>query len=193
MNKSRLEAFSDGVFAIAITLLILDIRIPDVSYEQLQSQWADIAPRIAAYVMSFIVIGWYWISHHYSFQQIQKVDGFFLWMNILVLMLVSFIPFPTSLLGRYPYKAMPLILYGCNLIAINLVAFTMIIYAKHHPELTQGRFREEFVRRQIPIYIFVNSFYAVAIAMASFYPVVSYYIYGGVMLTMVYVSATRIK
>ena len=97
MEKSRLEAFSDGVFAIVITLLILDIRFPEVEYSQFAATLVSVLPRILAYVMSFIIIGLYWVIHHNSMHAIKKTDRGFLWLNILLLLCVSFIPFPTSL------------------------------------------------------------------------------------------------
>jgi len=128
MQKSRLEDFSDGVFAIVITLLILDIRFPEVDYNQFTQTLVSLLPRILAYVMCFIIIGLYWVVHHNSMHAIKKTDRNFLWLNILLLLGVSFIPFPTSLLGRYPFQAGPIIIYGATLIASNLVGYIMILY-----------------------------------------------------------------
>ena len=77
MNKNRVEALSDGVFAIVITLLILDIRVPDVDYSQLPAALVAILPRIFAYVISFGVIGVYWLAHHQSLQLIAKLEWFY--------------------------------------------------------------------------------------------------------------------
>ena len=74
MEKSRLEAFSDGVFAIVITLLVLDIRFPEVDYAQFSTTLVSLLPRILAYVMSFIIIGLYWVIHHRSMHGIRKTD-----------------------------------------------------------------------------------------------------------------------
>ena len=76
MSKNRVEALSDGVFAIVITLLILDIRVPDVEYNQLLSSLIAVLPRIFAYVISFGVIGVYWLAHHQSLQLIGRLNGF---------------------------------------------------------------------------------------------------------------------
>ena len=144
MNKSRLEAFSDGVFAIAITLLILDVRLPEVSYDHLWQALKEIIPNILAYVMSFLVIGMYWVGHHTSFRIVAKTDGVLLWLNILLLLCISFIPFPTSMLGKYPHGEIPLIIYGCNLLATNFIAFLMIKYLHHHPELGSEHFHDKY-------------------------------------------------
>src|SRR5512147_2765654 len=127
MEKSRLEAFSDGVFAIVITLLILDIRFPEVDYSQFATALFTLLPRILMYVMSFIIIGLYWISHHNSMQVVKKIDRNFLWLNILLLLCVSFIPFPTSLVGRYPFQAGPIIIYGLTLITCDVIGYIMVV------------------------------------------------------------------
>ena len=193
MNKNRLEAFSDGVFAIVITLLVLNIHIPKSGDLPVADLLKNAAPAIMAYVLSFIIIGIYWIAHHSSFQIIKKVDGAFLWLNILLLLFVSFIPIPTSLMGNYLYQPIPIILYGCNLMAANLTGFFMILYIKHHPELVEGDKGKGFYKSQLPTYLFVNSSYLVAILFAAFLPVVSYFIYIAVMITLVVIYIRRFK
>jgi len=177
MEKSRLEAFSDGVFAIVITLLILDIRFPEVPYSQFWETLNSTLPRILAYVMSFIIIGVYWVSHHNSMHAVRKTDRAFLWLNVLLLLCVSFIPFPTSLLGRYPYQAGPIIVYGLTLIASNLVGYIMILYIWRHPLLAVPEFGEKYLRRHTPVYIVVNGLYLAAILLAKWVPLLSYLIY----------------
>lgn len=185
MEKSRLEAFSDGVFAIVITLLILDIRFPDVDYSQFAATLASLLPRILAYVMSFIIIGVYWVTHHNSMHAMRKTDRSFLWLNILLLLCISFIPFPTSLLGRYPFQAGPIILYGGTLIACNIVGYIMILYVWYHPQLAVSEFSKQYMRSHTPIYIVVNALYLVAILVAGLLPLLSYLIYVTVVIFLI--------
>jgi uncharacterized membrane protein len=96
MSASRLETFSDGVFAIAATLLILDVRAPPGN---LGKGLAHIWPSYAAYAVSFLTIGIIWINHHRVFTQVRHVDRLFLLLNVAFLMTVAFIPFPTSLIA----------------------------------------------------------------------------------------------
>jgi uncharacterized membrane protein len=98
MTKSRLEAFADGVFAIAATLLILNVT---VSGAPLAQELVRIWPSYAAYAVSFLTIGIIWVNHHTVMGQIGRVDRFFLFLNLLFLMFVAFIPFPTRLLAEY--------------------------------------------------------------------------------------------
>jgi uncharacterized membrane protein len=185
MQKSRLEAFSDGVFAIVITLLILDIRFPEVEYDQFWETFPSLLPRILAYVMSFIIIGLYWVIHHNSMHAIKKTDRGLLWLNILLLLFVSFIPFPTSLVGRYPFEAGPIMIYGCTLIACNLVGFFSILYVHYHPHLAVVEFSNQYIRRHIPNYIYVNGAYLAAILLANSFPLLSYIIYILVVLSLI--------
>ena len=98
ISSSRLETFSDGVFAIAATLLILDVRAgPGERGAQLLHSW----PSYVAYAVSFLTIGIIWINHHTVFTQIRRVDRLFLLINVAFLMLVAFIPFPTSLIASH--------------------------------------------------------------------------------------------
>jgi uncharacterized membrane protein len=177
MNKSRLEAFSDGVFSIAITLLVFNITIPTCDYAHLRETLIEMLPKILSYVMTFTLIGLYWIGHHFYFERIKFVDGNFVWMNMLLLLLICIMPFPTGLLGKFPYGAIPLTLYGINLIAANVHSFFMLMYLYHHKYLTNENFKDEFYRMQLPLFFWINLTYMVAIAFAFFCPAVSYVLY----------------
>ena len=103
IGPGRLEAFSDGVFAIAATLLILEVGV-DTSRGNLSSQLAHIWPAYLAYVTTFLIIGIIWINHHHCVSLIGRVDRPFLFVNLLLLLTVSFMPFPTKLVAQYLQK-----------------------------------------------------------------------------------------
>ncbi len=104
MEKSRLEAFSDGVFAIAITLLVLEIVVPHLEEPgELGQALLDLWPSYLAYATSFLTIGIMWINHHTVFRQLGEVDHRFLFINLGLLMCISFVPFPTTLLADYAW------------------------------------------------------------------------------------------
>jgi uncharacterized membrane protein len=182
MNKNRLEAFSDGVFAIVVTLLVLEIHVPEVTLQNLPEALIHILPRVLSYVMSFAVISLYWLSHHYYFDRIKKVNGTFVWLNILMLLLISFMPIPTALLGRYPLSSITLTIYGLNLIFSNLLGFLILRYVHNHPQLANHLFNKKFVQNRIPVYLAVNGAYSAAIFLSFFWPAVSYAIYLSVLL-----------
>ncbi len=99
MNRGRVEAFSDGVFAIAITLLVLTIAQPS-DYHALAHQLAERWPSLAAYVVSFMVIGIEWVNHHTVFTHCQRIDRTMFYLNLLLLMTIVFIPYPTEVFGE---------------------------------------------------------------------------------------------
>jgi uncharacterized membrane protein len=102
MSKGRLEAFSDGVFAIAITLLVLEIKVPSISEgKSLAHALLDLWPSYAGFVVSFITIGIIWVNHHSVISRLQSVDRALLFKNLLLLLTVSFIPFPTAVMAEF--------------------------------------------------------------------------------------------
>jgi uncharacterized membrane protein len=101
MSKARLEAFSDGVIAVAITLLALDLTVPEPGHGMLLTQLGDHWPQFAAYVVSFFTIGIIWVNHHARVSQIARVDRTLLFINLVLLMFVVLIPFATALMATY--------------------------------------------------------------------------------------------
>lgn len=190
MNKQRLEAFSDGVFAIVITLLILDIRIPVVEPTLLGTALINILPQLLTYVLSFFVVGLYWHLHHQVATEVKRIDGSFIWLNLVWLLFVSMLPFPTALLGRYPLQPIPLTIYGINLILVNLTGFVILVYLQRRPKLRFAPMTVAELRAIAPIYVIVNSLYAVAIGVAWFFPWLSYGIY---IFVLLWVTARSIR
>jgi uncharacterized membrane protein len=190
LNKQRLEAFSDGVFAIVITLLILDIRIPVVPPTDLGPALVKILPSILTYILSFFIVGLYWHLHHQVAAQVKLIDGAFIWLNLVWLLFVSMLPFPTALLGRYPLQPIPLTIYGINLILVNVTGFVILAYFQKHPELRFIPMSPAELRAIAPIYVIVNTLYAVAIGTAWFFPWVSYGIY---IFVLLWVTARSIR
>lgn len=112
MHKGRLEAFSDGVLAIIITIMVLEMKAPEST--DIKSL-LPIIPIFLSYILSFIYVGIYWINHHHIFQAVEKVNARILWANLNLLFWLSLIPFTTSWLGENHLSAMPVALYGCVL------------------------------------------------------------------------------
>jgi uncharacterized membrane protein len=173
MKKNRVEAFTDGVFAIVITLLILELRLPDVSYADLPAALRALGPQIGVYVLSFFLIGMYWVFHHYSLTFVHEVDGVLLWLNIVFLLFISFMPFPTMMMGRYPSQTLPVAIYGSNLVLANATGFVMMLYLHRNPQLAAASFTDAVYRRQFRMYIIINSLYLLCIGMAFVAPAVS--------------------
>ncbi len=126
LTKTRIEALTDGVFAIAMTLLILEIKVPVVEHSMLHElprRLFELWPKYISYVISFVMLGVYWIGHHNQFHVIRRSDRTLLWINILFLMVISFLPFSTALLGEYATERIATEIYGINLIVIGLLLY----------------------------------------------------------------------
>ena len=128
-DRDRIVNLSDGVFAIAITLLVLDIRVPDIPESmvatELPAALFSLWPKYLGYVLSFVVISTLWIVHHSIFRPIRECDRGLLYLNFLFLMFVAFVPFPTSLLGEYGAHRLPVAVYAATL-ALGRLLLTAI-------------------------------------------------------------------
>ena len=117
MGKGRLEAFSDGVFAIIITIMVLELHAPEgASFAALK----PVLPKFISYVLSFIYIAIYWNNHHHLFQAVKHVNGKVLWCNILLLFCLSLVPFVTAWMGENHFSSSPVALYGIVLLMAAL-------------------------------------------------------------------------
>ena len=181
MSKTRLEAFSDGVFAIVITLLILNVRVPDGRTLTVLSL-RPLIPPLATFVLSFIIVGMYWIAHHHMLHFITQVNRRLLWLNLLVLLCVVFIPFPTSLLGTGFNNALAARLYGVTLIATNLAGVFFWLYAVSHRELILASVTKEFAGTVVKIHSSPMLGYVIAVVLAGWSTRVSLALYAAVPL-----------
>jgi uncharacterized membrane protein len=126
----RIVFFSDAVFAIAITILVLDIRVPDgLSPAELPAEVLGLWPKYLSYVVSFLVLAIYWQAHHRVFRPIRGYDGTLVWLNFLFLMAVAFLPFPTSLLGEYGREQVSVVIYAANAAVASLLLSAISWYA----------------------------------------------------------------
>src|SRR5438552_14161915 len=109
MGKGRLEAFSDGVIAVIITIMVLELKTPHGTD---LAALAPLAPALLTYILSFVFIGIYWNNHHHMLHAAQHIDGRVLWANLHLLFWLSLVPFTTAWVGEYPRAAVPTAIYG---------------------------------------------------------------------------------
>jgi len=122
MNKNRLEAFSDGVFAIIITIMVLELKVPHgTEFSSLK----PVIPVFFSYVLSFIYLGIYWNNHHHMMHTVKKVSGSILWANLHLLFWLSLIPFVTGWMGENNFAATPMALYGINLLMAAIAYYVL--------------------------------------------------------------------
>src|SRR5687768_14443965 len=147
MGRNRLEAFSDGVIAIIITIMVLEMKVPHAT------DWSalrPILPVFLSYVLSFIYVGIYWNNHHHLFHLVQRVDGRVLWANLHLLFWLSLIPFATGWMGENHFEQLPVALYGAVLLcaAIAYYMLTRVLLARHAgtstlAEVLRGNLKEK--------------------------------------------------
>jgi uncharacterized membrane protein len=138
-DRDRILNLSDGVFAIAITLLVLDIRVPDIPEgTELPAALLSLWPKYLGYILSFVVISSLWIVHHSIFRGIKAYDRTLLYLNFLFLMLVAFVPFLTSLLGEYGNQQLPVAIY-----AVTLAVGRLLLTAIHWYSTRNARLLDE--------------------------------------------------
>ncbi len=182
----RLKALADGVFAIAMTLLVLELGVPIVSGgdADLIAALGEMWPDFVMYVLSFAVLGVYWLLHDMVFDAIDRSDSTLIWLNILYLMLAALIPFGTALVVAYDAMTVTAVFYGANLLLLFLVMWSMWGYAisknliaSHvDPNLARGA-------RTMGL-IYVGAF-AVSFVLAFFVPTVSMVMYGAIVVGII--------
>ena len=122
MDTRRLEAFSDGVLAIIITIMVLELKVPhDATLAALRALW----PVFFSYVLSFVYVGIYWNNHHHMFHVARRVTGGILWANLHLLFWLSLLPFSTGWMGENEFARWPTVIYGVNLLACAIAYFIL--------------------------------------------------------------------
>ncbi|HEX4850624.1 MAG TPA: TMEM175 family protein, partial [Puia sp.] len=177
LSTQRLEAFSDGVFAIAITLLILEIKIPDsetLAHQSLFHYLSGLWPKYFAYVSSFIVIGIYWANHHYIFKLYKRTDHIFNILNVLFLMTISFLPFPTAIFGEYitddVRRQSAVTFYAISTYLPAIVWLSMWLYGSYEKRLLDRRLTDNFIQYLTRLFYLSNLLYFIAIGVSFFSP-----------------------
>ena len=174
MTTARLEAFSDGVIAIIITIMVLELRAPhDASVQGLR----PLIPILLSYVVSFIFVGIYWTNHHHLMQAVEHVNGGVLWANLHLLFWLSLIPFVTAWMGENHFDKWPVALYGTVLFLAAIAYFILVrtLLALHgHDSLLADALGNDFKGKISMV------FYVIAIPLAFVRPWIACLIYGSV-------------
>ncbi|MBN8821059.1 MULTISPECIES: TMEM175 family protein [unclassified Spirosoma] len=195
-SKSRVEAFSDGVFAIIVTLLVLEIKVPHLeqaeSVRELAEALGSLFPKIISWVISFLIVCVIWVNHHRILDQIERVTHSFFWLNALLLLWCSFIPFPTALMGDYLSNPLAAFTFGCVLAMMALTFSFIRWYALRNryvlkPEIDLSQFRQATIRSVV----FGPVFYLIGGILAFVHPWVSMSIYAFIPLYFILYNSTR--
>jgi len=176
MHKGRLEAFSDAVIAIALTIMVLELKAPLGSGFQ---DLAKVAPELSMYVLSFVFLGIYWNNHHHILQRAHSVNGGVLWANQTLLFWLSLVPFVTQWMGQHPGDVAPVASYGtvllCSALSFTWLTSTLVRANGKDSEFAKALGSDFKGKISLAIYI-------VGIAAAFIYPYAAYFFFGTVAL-----------
>ena len=154
--------FSDAVFAIALTLLVVGIGVPRIAdASNLVEELSDVQPEIISFFISFTVIGFYWKGQHATFAMLKAVDGGYITLNLAYLALIAFLPFPTALVGVYEEEPVTVVIYAVTLAAASAMEFVMFLWTVRSDLLTEPLSPEGVrfvaVAQLIPVFVIVAS------------------------------------
>ena len=154
MDRGRLEAFSDGVLAIIITIMVLDLRVP---HEPTLAALWPLWPKILSYLMSFVFIGIYWNNHHHLWQVVERVNGAVLWANLHLLFWLSLVPFVTDWMGENHFASAPVALYGVVLLGSGCAYYILVrvLLASHARDSLLARAMGSDFKGRISIVMYV--------------------------------------
>jgi uncharacterized membrane protein len=174
LTTRRLEALSDGIFAIAMTLLVLNLTLPqrtaDMSQVHLQELIVNQGYKFFNYAMSFMLLAIYWMVHHQQFHHIKKVDSRTIWINVFMLMFVALIPFSTDVVGDFAGDTLADILFAGNLLILSLLFLANWTYATYKHRLVDDDLDESIIKQGIRRNILTSSVSLLVVILAFVIP-----------------------
>jgi uncharacterized membrane protein len=190
ISKSRIEMLTDGLFAIVMTLLVLEITVPQLTHSEvaageLPRRLLTLWPVIYSYALSFVILGFFWINHHDQFYYVKRANRVFVWITIFYLMSVAFIPFSTALLGEYTDQQISVVIYGTNVAVAGFWAAVQWWYATkdHHlidpdldPTFIRVMSRRSFLGTIIYLIAAALSFVSTTVSLVLFIVIPIYYL-----------------
>jgi TMEM175 potassium channel family protein len=167
MGKGRLEAFSDGVIAVIITILVLEIKVP---HDARPDALAPLVPVFLSYVLSFVFIGIYWNNHHHLFHAVHRINGATLWANLHLLFWLSLVPFVTGWMDENHFAPLTVAAYGVVLLCAGIAYFilTRVLLRSHEPDSLLAKALGSDVKGKLSVLI-----YAAAIPLAFVHPLIA--------------------
>jgi uncharacterized membrane protein len=190
-SKSRVETFSDGIFAIIITLLVLEIKVPHIddplSSKNLLDALLALLPKFVSWIISFFTIAVIWVNHHKLFEQFKILDRGIFWWNAVLLLWTTFIPFPTAVLGDYPSNFLSGVFYGLVMSLMAASFSLMRFYVIRKKELLEENVNLElFKRGTLMSVLFGPLMYLSGIVLGFIHPWLSFAVYLGIPVYFVF-------
>jgi uncharacterized membrane protein len=195
-TKNRVETFSDGIFAIIVTLLILEIKVPHIehgaSVRELLYAIRALLPKFVSWVISFLTICIVWVNHHRLFETFKGINIVLFWLNVHLLLWVCFVPFPTALIGDYPHNPLAVAFYGVVMSLIGFAFFIARLYGLRNKDLLKDAMNLKAYKKGVVFAFFFGFiFYLAAAALAWVSTYLSFTAYFLIAMYFVFSFATK--
>ncbi len=180
LRSVRLEALGDGIFAVAMTILAIELKWPELentSYQAFINAFHKVLPGLLCYIISFVVLGIMWFGHRMIFEYIGKTNRHFIYLGILFYMMVCLVPLSTRFLAENSLQWATILVYGLNLSLCNLTLYTQWTYALHHKNLFERELPYEVQKEAKFLFLISPVVYGIAIIVSVWLPVVSIVIF----------------
>lgn len=186
LSVQRLTALSDGIFAFAMTVLVIDVRFPALPFAITFAEVIALWPKVISCILSFAILGVYWIAHHNTFAVLKRSNRVFIWINILFLMCIAFLPFASATLGQHGPGQVALIIYGVILIITSAVLQLLYWYASSRRLVDVG-LDSSLVTKRVILPALICLF---AIGVSAFAPLLSLVLY--ILVPIIYIWPSRV-
>jgi len=188
LSTQRLEAFSDSVFAIVITLLFYNLKTPEISnredWRELLNALYEFAPKFVGIVLSFIFVAAFWVSHHQFFRTLKQTTRGLLWLNLVFLFLVCFVPFPAEIMTENPQNKTAVIFFGATILLTSIMFFALRYYAwVKHPEIS-GATSQNHIRKALNRSLLLVALHGITFLVAFIFPTAAIVLYVLVLLVL---------
>ena len=169
--RGRMEALTDGIFAIAMTLLVLDVHLPEavVGVHQAHDLFVQVAalwPTLLSFAVSFVILAMFWVAHHTEFRYIKKLDNKLIWLNIFYLLFVALLPFSAALLGEFGKNQTAVVIYGLHLIVMVVIQYFMWSHASSNKNLVEENLDPRINKLAKRLAVVATSAYVLAILLS---------------------------
>lgn len=189
----RMNALADGVFAIVMTLLVLELVVGEMaksaSSQGLFHELLEMGPRFLIYGLSFLILGLFWVMHHMIFQAVIRHDTSLIWLNIFFLMFVSLIPFSTALFGTFVAQKITALIYGVNMLLMFNLGWALWAYATRGHRLVDPELDPALIRNANRMGLFYCLIMLPAVGVSFLHPVLSFLIYGFIVTVFILATA----
>lgn len=197
MPTGRTGALADGVFAIVMTLIVFELNLPEDA-DSVADGLRELSTALLTFIISFVILGQYWVAHHNQMAYVQQVDQAFLWLNITYLMGVSLVPFSARLLGTYNDDVLAAVVYSANLCFISFCHYLIWHYATSKDATDKRRLVDnamppEVVRLGMELSLLPIAFYVVATVCAFFSIIIAYIVYAVVPAWVIFTLVLRLQ